>query len=79
MNFEPYILIGLSGLLFLVVGLILLFVWNRMKMRQQGKMKAFLSRDLLLRVKGAVLEALSEGMDLMPEKIMEVKRTIDEG
>ena len=79
MDWQPYILIGLTFLLSLLTGLILLAVWHKMKLKQQNKMKAFLARDLIYKVKKVVTEGLMESMDLMPEKIMEVKRTIDEG
>lgn len=78
MDWRPYILIGLSGLLVLFVGLILLSVWHWMKLRQQSKMKAFLARDLIFKVKRLMVEGLAETMDLMPEKVMETKRILDE-
>ena len=78
MDWRPYILIGSSGLLVLFVGLILLSVWHYMKLRQQSRMKAFLARDLIFKVKRVMVEGLSETMDLMPEKITEAKRILDE-
>ena len=78
MDWRPYILIGSSGLLVLFVGLILLSVWHYMKLRQQSRMKAFLARDLIFKVKRVMVEGLAETMDLMPEKITEAKRILDE-
>ena len=78
MDWRPYILIGSSGLLALVIGLILLTVWHHMKLRQQSKMKAFLARDLIFKAKKVMGEGLAESMDMMPEKITEAKRILDE-
>lgn len=78
MDWRPYILIGSAGVLILCVGLILLSVWHWMKLRQQSKMKAFLARDLIFKAKRVMVEGLAETMDMMPEKIMETKRILDD-
>lgn len=78
MDWQPYILIGSSWLLALIVGLILLSVWHYMKLRQQSRMKAFLARDLIFKAKRLMVEGLAETMDLMPEKITEAKRILDD-
>ena len=78
MDWQPYILIGSAGLLALVTGLILLYVWHRMKLKQQSRMKAFLARDLIFKAKRLLVEAMAEGMDIMPEKIMDAKRILDD-
>ena len=76
---ENYIFLGAVGLMVLSIGLILLFVWHSLRMRQQNRMKSFLARDLIHKVKKLMVEAIGDSMDIMPEKIMETKKIIDEG
>ena len=78
MDWQPYILIATVGLLTLIVGFILLTVWHHLKLRQQNRMKAFLAKDLIFKVRRQMVEAIAESMDLMPEKIMEAKRILDD-
>ena len=78
MEWQPYILIATIELLTLIVGLILLTVWHHLKLRQQNKMKAFLARDLIFKAKRVMVETLAEAMDIMPEKILEAKRILDD-
>ena len=77
MHSSYYIFLGVIGLTELVVGLILLFVWSALKTRQQNKFKTYLSRDLVWKVKKAMVDAMSESMDIMPEKVMESKRILE--
>ena len=38
----------------------------------------FVDVDLMPRIKAMVVEAISDSMDILPEKILEVKKNIEE-
>lgn len=75
---DQYVFAGAVSLMALVVGLILLCTWHGMKRNLDNRKMRFLERFVMNRGKRAVIEVMSECMDMMPEKIMEVKRIIDE-
>ena len=75
---DQYIFAGAVSLMALVVGLILLYTWHVMRRSLDNRKMRFLERFVMNRGKRAVIEVMSECMDMMPEKIMEAKRAIDE-
>ena len=78
MDLKMYIFAGSVAVMGLIAGLILLFVWHGLRMRQQNRMKSFLARDLIHKVKRVMVEGTVECMDIMPEKVTEAKRVLEE-
>lgn len=62
----------------LLIGCILLIIWGGIRQRLDTRKMRFADK-LLQKGKRAMLDVLCESMDILPEKINEVKRTIDEG
>ncbi len=68
-DWLPLIYIGCSGLLILIIGIILILLWHTLKVKQQIRIKYFLSRDLIHKIKRVMLEGIEEAMDKMPAKM----------
>ena len=79
MDLENYIFAGIILLGLLIVGLILLLVWNSFKKKQDYRKFKFIEKFVFNKGREAFVEMICECMDIMPEKIQEVKRSIDEG
>ena len=62
----------------LVVGAILLVIDHFLQKRRTLQFEMFVDVDLMPRIKAMVVEAISDSMDILPEKILEVKKNIEE-
>ena len=79
MDWNLIIYIGISALSLLIVGAVLLWIWGRIRFKLDCRRMKIIEKALIPKGKRAMVEALCESMDILPEKINEVKRTIDEG
>ena len=79
MDFNPYLFAGAVMIMALIVGLILLFVWNHFCKKQDYRKIRFIEKFVFTKGREAFVETICECMDIMPEKIEEVKKTIEGG
>ena len=79
MNLDIYLFAGAVALMLLIVGLILLAVWNSFKKKQDYRRFKFIEKFVFNKGREAFVETICECMDIMPEKIEEVKKTIEGG
>ena len=61
----------------LFIGLILISVHHSIKKHNNEQLVRQFTKEITSKGKRAMIEAMFEGMDILPEKITEVKRTID--
>ena len=61
----------------LIVGMILLICYHGLKKRRDKAVMQYISHNIIWKVKKAMIEATEECMDILPEKIMEAKKTIE--
>ena len=61
----------------LFVGLILVSVYQSVKKHNDEHLVRLFVKELTTKGKRVMMDAMLEGMDILPEKITEVKRTID--
>lgn len=78
MNTEILLTAGITALLVLAVGLCLIFVSHILKSSREEKIMRFIGRDLVGKVRKMAIDLMSEGMDIIPEKLMEAKRTVEQ-
>lgn len=79
MEWTPWMIMGAILLDMLVVGVVLLLIWHRMQRKAIEKKMRFLEKLILTKGKAAIVQVMSECLDILPEKILEVKQTIEGG
>ena len=77
-DWKPYIFAGAVVLTLLVAGIILILVWSAMRSRHEKRQMRFVEKMRMHRCKQIMVDAMSECMDILPDKILEVKQCIDE-
>lgn len=77
MDTEIILTAAYIAILILVVGAALIFFNHSLKASREEKMMGFAGRDLVGRMRKAALDLISESMDILPEKLMEAKRTVE--
>ena len=77
---QSLLLNGLfQGLILLVVGILLILFHYHLKLNLMRAIVDEMEGAFLNKVKKLIIETMSECMDRMPEKILEVKKTIEGG
>lgn len=66
-----------AGGVALIVGMILLICHHGLKKRRDKDVLQYISHNIIWKVKKAMIEATEECMDILPEKIMEARKTIE--
>lgn len=61
----------------LIVGMILLIIHHCLKKSRDKAVMQCISHNIIWKVKKAMIDATEECMDILPEKIMEAKKTIE--
>ena len=78
MDWNNFVFAAIICGMVLLTGCILLFVWGSIQKGLDNRKMRFADK-MLQKGKRAMVDVLCESMDILPEKINEVKRTIDEG
>jgi uncharacterized membrane protein YkvI len=60
-----------------VVGMIFIALNNNLKTQRMKEWQTFLSTEMTGRIREAVMDLMVNGMDLIPEKLLEAKKELD--
>lgn len=60
-----------------VVGVIFICLNNTLKTQRMKEWQTFLSTEMTGRIREAVMDLMVNGMDLIPEKLLEAKKELD--
>lgn len=77
MNTEVVLTAGIIAAMVLTIGIALLFLHHLLVGIREKKIMRFIGRDLVGKVRKAAADLMNEGMDIIPEKLMEAKRTVE--
>lgn len=76
---DQYLFVGVVFLLWIIAGVVLIAVWAAFKQRLDIRKLRQMERFLMSKGKKLMVDTMCECMDTLPDKISEVKRTIEEG
>ena len=74
-----YSFAAVVSVLIIGVGVVLLFIWHLFSMVLHDRKMRHIEQFIKKYGKQILVEATSECMDILPEKIQEVKKNIEEG
>ena len=77
MNTEVVLTAGIIAVMVLIIGMALLFLYHLLVRIREKEIMRFIGRDLIGKVRKAAADLMNEGMDIIPEKLMEAKRTVE--
>lgn len=60
-----------------VVGMIFIALNNTLKTQRMKEWQNFLSTEMTGRIREAIMDLMVNGMDLIPEKLLEAKKELD--
>ena len=76
---DPYGFLMCTAGVLLLLGVILISFDHHLTKRNDDDMKYFLRYEMTPVIKDVVRDILSEGMDMIPEKLSEIRKNVEGG
>lgn len=67
----------LIDLLVILAGVIFIGLHHVLKLQRMKDLQTFLSTEMTGRLRGAIMDLMVSGMDMIPEKLLEAKKELD--